>query len=260
MNIIKSIEARMQNWAAKNFDKTKYGKKLAKLKDSHKGERCFIVANGPSLTAKDLNLLHAKNEITFAMNRIYKIFPETQWRPYYYVCEDINIFNESTDKINAIPAKHKFIPINLKWYNNVCIDGAMYFLANYNRNKDFPDSFSTDISKQMDSMGTVTFTCLNIAAYMGFKKIYLLGVDHNYKITINEQGETVVDEMAKDYFCENYDNDIKDIVIHDMGQNTRAYKKAKKYCDEHNIEIYNATRGGKLEVFPRVNFDEIISE
>ena len=51
----------MQNWAAKNFDKTKYGKKLAKLKDSHKGELCFIIGNGPSLSVNDLNKLYEKD-------------------------------------------------------------------------------------------------------------------------------------------------------------------------------------------------------
>ena len=95
---------------------------------------------------------------------------------------------------------------------------------------------------------------------MGFKEIYLLGVDHNYTVTINEEGETIVDKSAKDYFCENYDTDIKDIVVHDMGQNTRAYRKAKHYCDNNGINIYNATRGGKLEVFPRVNFDDITAK
>ncbi len=260
MNIIKSIQSRIISKKAENFSKTKEGKKLAALKDIHKGERCFIVANGPSLKAEDLDLLQKNGEVTFAMNRIYKIFPETIWKPTYYVCEDINIFHESLEEINSIPAKLKFIPINHKWFNGIKVNKALYFWANYQRNKDFPDSFSPDISKQMDSMGTVTFTCMNIAAFMGFKEIYLLGVDHNYTVTINESGETVVDPNAKDYFCENYDTDIKDIVVHDMGQNTRAYRKAKKYCDEHDIHIYNATRGGKLEVFPRVSFDDIINK
>lgn len=260
MNIIKSIKSRIISKKAENFSKTKEGKKLSALKNIHKGERCFIVANGPSLRAEDLDLLQKNGEVTFAMNRIYKIFPETCWKPTYYVCEDINIFHESLEDINSIPAKLKFIPVNHKWFNGIKVDKALYFWANYQRSKDFPDSFSPDISKQMDSMGTVTFTCMNIAAFMGFKEIYLLGVDHNYTVTINESGETVVDPDAKDYFCENYDNDIKDIVVHDMGQNTRAYRQAKKYCDAHDIYIYNATRGGKLEVFPRVSFDDIINK
>lgn len=256
-HLLKSIEARFQNWESKHFEITRYGKKLQNIKNIHKGERCFIIANGPSLNTSDLELLHQKSEITFAMNRIYKMFPNTMWRPTYYVCEDINIFHDSTEEINAISAEKKFVPINHKWYHGINIEGALYFFANYDRTKDFPESFSTNIAKQMDSLGTVTFTCINIAVYMGFKEIYLLGVDHNYRVTINERGETIVDNSAKDYFCENYDTDIKDIVVHDMGQNTRAYRKAKKYCDEHDIHIYNATRGGKLEVFPRVDFDSL---
>ena len=36
-----------------------------------------------------------------------------------------------------------------------------------------------------------------------------------------------------------------------------AYKKAKKYANLYGFNIYNASRGGKLEVFERVDFDEI---
>lgn len=254
---IKSITARRQAYIMKKFENSKYGKKLKSLHNIHKGKRCFIVANGPSLTAEDLNLLESNGEFTFGMNRIYKFFGNTQWRPTYYVCEDINIFNESIDEINSVPAEIKFIPINHHFYDNINIDGAYYFNANYARENDFEDSFSPNIAKQMDSLGTVTFTCMNIAAYMGFSEIYLLGVDHNYHITIDEDGNTVVDENAKDYFCEDYDKDIQDIVIHDMGANTIAYRKAKNYCDRNGIKIINATRGGKLEVFPRVNFDSL---
>lgn len=254
---LQSIRARAQSWMGRHFEQTKYGKRLRKLKGIHRGQRCFIVANGPSLTAADLDQLQKCGEITFAMNRIYKMFPNTAWRPTYYVCEDINIFHESQAEINAIPARLKIIPVNHKWYNGVNIENATYFWANYDRSKDYPDSFSTDIAHQMDSMGTVTFTCINIAAYMGFTEIYLIGVDHNYQVTINEQGETVVDQNAKDYFCEGYDDDIKDIVVHDMRQNTIAYRKAKHFCDAHDIHIYNATRGGKLEVFERVDLDSL---
>lgn len=257
---IQSLVVHWQRYQLKYFEDTKHAKKLRLLKNIHKGERCFIIANGPSLTADDLNLLAEKKAITFAMNRIYKMFTDTKWRPDYYVCEDINIFNDCCDEINSISAKIKFIPINHHYFDNINIDNAYYFYPNYDRKKDFPNSFSTDIAKQMDSLGTVTFTCINIAAYMGFSEIYLLGVDHNYHITINEAGETVVDDSAKDYFCEDYDNDIKDIVVHDMGANTIAYRKAKKYCDENNIKIYNATRGGKLEVFPRVDFDKLMKD
>lgn len=254
---IKSIKFRIQARIIENFENTRYAKRLRELKDIHKGERCFIVANGPSLRKEDLDLLQSKNEITFGMNRIFKMFDNTIWRPTYYVCEDLLIFNDCIDDINSIPAKMKFIPINRYFDNGINIDGALYFKPNYDREKDMPGSFSMDISKQMDSLGTVTFTCINIAAYMGFSEIYLLGVDHNFNVIINEQGETVVDNTVKNYFCENYDKDIQSEVVHNIGQTTKTYRKARIACDKLGIKVYNATRGGKLEEFIRVNFDDI---
>lgn len=255
-----SIQARyIRPWMQKNFEKTADGKRIAAYKNKYAGKRCFIVANGPSLRAEDLDLLHARGEITFAMNRIYKLFPQTSWRPTYYVCEDELIAGGQQAEINAIEAKEKFIPIEIKWWHDVDIDGACYFHLNYDEAKRYPLSFSTDCAHQMDCRGTVTFTCMQLAAYMGFSEIYLLGVDHNYRVTIDISGNVITDPNQKDYFCEGYDTDIKDVVVHDMGNNTRAYIDAKKYCDatQGKTTIYNATRGGKLEVYQRVDFDAL---
>ena len=38
-----------------------------------------------------------------------------------------------------------------------------------------------------------------------------------------------------------------------------AYKIAKKYAETHGIKIYNATRGGEMEVFERVDFDSLFA-
>lgn len=255
-----SIQARIiRPWVLKNYEKTEYGKMIATYKGEHTGQRCFIVANGPSLRAEDLDLLHQHGEITFGMNRIYKLFDQTKWRPTYYVCEDELIAKGQQAEINAIPTKCKFIPVELNWWHDVQIDNALYFHLNYKTENRYPYGFSTDIAHQLDCRGTVTCSCMQLAAYMGFTEIYLLGVDHNYRVTIDINGNTVTDPTAKDYFCEGYDSDIKDLVVHDMGNNTRAYMDAKRFCDSSGgkITIYNATRGGKLEVFPRVDFDSL---
>lgn len=258
-----SIQARMvRPWVLKNYEKTPYGKRIAQLRNKHSGQRCFIVANGPSLRPEDLDLLQQRGEITFGMNRIYKLFDQTQWRPTYYVCEDELIAQSQQPEINAIEAEAKFIPIELKWWHGVKIADAVYFHLNYKEEERYPCSFSTNIAHQLDCRGTVTFSCMQLAAYMGFSEIYLLGVDHNYRVTIDINGNVITDTTQKDYFCEGYDADIKDAVVHDMGNNTRAYMDGKKYCDSTNgkTTIFNATRGGKLEVFPRVNFDDLFPE
>lgn len=260
MNPIKSMKARYQTHISKNFEKSKYGRKIEKLKDIHKGERCFICGNGPSLSGEDLTKLHNMGEITFATNRVYNIFSETEWIPTYYACEDELIIKEHQKEINAIKSKIKFIPLNLKWYHSVNVNDAYYFWLNYRQEDAFKYSFSANMARQLDCRGTITFTCMQIAAYMGFKEIYLIGVDHNYNKIIDENGEVIVDDSVKDYFVDNYDEDIKDDVVHDMGNNTRAYRDAKRYCEENGIKIYNATRGGKLEVFERVDLDSLLSQ
>src|SRR5574338_723622 len=58
-------------------------RRLAALKDIHRGKRAFIIGNGPSLKQTDLSKL--KNEITFGMNRIYLAFPELGFTTSY-VC------------------------------------------------------------------------------------------------------------------------------------------------------------------------------
>lgn len=255
------INYKIQIYQSNNFDKTNMGKRISAYKNKYNGERCFILGNGPSLNPDDLTKLNANGEITFATNRIYNIFGKTEWRPTFYCCEDEMIIQEKQSEINSIEAREKFIPINLKWYHNVNVNDACYFFMNYDRDKDEKYSFSTDISKQINCRGTVTFTCMQIAAYMGFSEIYLIGVDHNYQKIINDEGEVVVDNSVKDYFCEGYDEDIKGQVVHNMGNNTLAYIDAKKYCDESKkTTIYNATRGGKLEVFKRVDLDELLNQ
>jgi len=260
MNIIQSFQSRIiRPFKQKHYEKTKYGRAIKAYKDKYIGKRCFIVANGPSLRAEDLEKLHKNGEVTFAMNRIYKMFDQTNWRPTFYVCEDELIIKEKQTEINAIPAQEKFIPIELNWWHNINIDNALYFHLNYDKEKQCKYGFSSEIAHQIDCRATVTASCMQIAAYMGFSEIYLVGVDHNFQKIIDELGNVVVDNNIKDYFCEGYDSDIKDVVVHDMRKNTAAYIDAKKYCDETNkTTIYNATRGGRLEVFQRVELDSLL--
>ena len=259
MNPVESIKARfVRPWVQKHFDKTSHGKKIKEYHNKYKGKRCFIVANGPSLRVEDLELLHSKGEVTFAMNRIYKIFPQTNWRPTYYVCEDELIAADCQDEINKVDAEAKFIPIEIKWWHNININNAIHFHLNYNREDDFEFGFSPDVSRQIDCRGTVTCTCIQIAAYMGFSEIYLIGVDHSFQKIIDENGNIIEDKSVKDYFIEGYDADIKESVVHNTGRTTKSYMDMKKYCDEKGTPtIYNATRGGKLEVFERIDFESL---
>ncbi|WP_246943871.1 6-hydroxymethylpterin diphosphokinase MptE-like protein [Bacillus pinisoli] len=230
------------------------GRQIKSLKNIHLNKRCFIIGNGPSLTTGDLSKLH--NEITFAFNRIYYLFNQTDWRPTYYCAEDDKTITKSKEEINNLNIKNKFFPINFPRDNKIQFKNAKYYIFKFG-DRNIEPKFSKDIVKGIYWGNTVAYTAIQLAVYMGIKEIYLLGVDHNFSKMINDKGEIIIDETAKDYFTNEYNNDKNDLYIPNVDISTRAFLAAKNYADKHNIKIYNATRGGKLEVFERVNFDNI---
>lgn len=253
-----SYEAHKQNWQARHFEKTKMGRQLLKYKNLHQGEKCFIIGNGPSLRAEDLQKLHENGIISFGTNRIYNIFDQTEWRPTYYVSEDIVILKDIQRVIETIPANAKFIPINLKWYEGVNIEGAQYFYLDYSGEYPQTHGLSLDIPHGIRCRGTVTMTCIQMAIYMGFSEIYLLGVDHNYSRITDENGNVIENPDVKDYFSANYDTDFKSHIIRNLHGTTHAFCCAEQLSkDMMNFKVYNATRGGKLEAFQRVDFNAL---
>ena len=222
-------------------------KDMKNLKDIHKGERCFIIGNGPSLTPEDLDML--KEEITFSTNRIYKILDKTAWRPYYYCVSDNKIMNVCKDEINSLVAKKKFLTLEpLVMYNMFATDypDAQFYHQKFHSGKlgwTVP-VFSDNIVKGITCGHSVTYICIQIAAYMGFSKIYLIGCDH-----------TAPKDMVgkKTHFYE-----LKNDSNYEYALSNNSYKAAKKYAKKNGFEIINITRGGSLEIFERKKLEEIL--
>ena len=122
MNIYQSIISRYRNFKRNHFDKFE-GKPLRKLKGIHEGKRCFIIGNGPSLKADDLTMIKDNREISFAFNRIFHIFSETDWRPTYYISQDEKMLAGSQKEVRDLEAEIKFIPAELEWYYGIKIKG-----------------------------------------------------------------------------------------------------------------------------------------
>lgn len=254
-----SFNARVvQPWTLCHFEKTKYGKMIANYKGRYTGQRCFLIGNGPSLRAEDLTNLHNHHEITFAFNRVYNIFDATPWRPDFYISQDEKMLAGSVKEIAGLDLLVKLIPIQMKWYYNINIEDALYFNMNWRQGVDTPEiPFSDDAAHELVCAATGMYTAAQLAAYMGFTEIYLIGVDHHFRVSQNNNGEIVVDNTVKDYFSDNYNKDKDKLYIPNTERSTLTYVAMQKHCDARGIKVYNATRGGKLEVFPRVDFDTL---
>lgn len=52
----------------------------------------------------------------------------------------------------------------------------------------------------------------------------------------------------------------KQIGEHIIDRSMEVYALLDSYAKKHNIHIYNATRGGNLEIFPRVKLEDVLSK
>lgn len=220
--------------------------KIEKFENMHNGKRCFIVATGPSLTVRDLDLLDKNNEITFSVNGIIHIFEKTLWRPTYYVSDDYRAVQNNDALIDKIASEAIFIgDTYAPFWDRPHPENVYKYHKQYEYYYNRLPKFSTDFAQRSYTGLTVTYTCIQLAVYMGFKYIYLLGTDCNY-----------VKGGDSNYFysCKN-----KDFMDHQLDKTLLAYQSEKKYADEHGIKIFNATRGGMLEVFERTNFENLFN-
>jgi hypothetical protein len=196
---------------------------IQKIKEDHNryaGKRCFVIGNGPSLQQTDVSLL--KDEFTFGMNRVYLAFQEWGFQTSFLV------------SVNDLVIEQ-------------CYQDFQRFTT-YTGPK-----FARDVSRRLWEGATVTYVCLQLAFYLGFKKVILIGVDHNFS-TQGRANQTVVsmgddlNHFNKDYFGKGFRWQLPDLETSE-----RSYKLAKEVFNNAGREIVDATVGGRLTVFPKVD-------
>lgn len=238
------------------------------LKDRYNGERCFIMGTGPSLNRMDLELF--KEEYVWAANKSYLLFDRISWRPSFYVAVDKRVVPDISGEINYLkrsltktmfffPARFREQWVlrggpNVYWYREVSMDET-----------NLPDGmFSRDASEWVSNVRTVTIAALQLAVYLGFNPIYLIGCDTSYSVSSSVRTEG--DDPDK--LISTKDNDPNHFDPQYFGTGSKwhephvdkmlfHYEQARRVCDSLGVNIYNATVGGNLEVFPRVDYTEL---
>ena len=252
---------RLQNYENKNIVVTNvydcadrieeyYNPAIEKFKNKHQGERCFIVATGPSLRMEDLELLAKHHETCISFNSIWRAFEKTTWRPTYYLGMDYRILRDYGDIMEKQDVPYLFWGDTYEefWIKEHAENHMKHHFA-YEFSEERLPKFSEDFARKSYMGSTVTYNAIQLAVYMGFKEIYLLGVDFsNYGMG---SGSYVphfhLEEKTRSVSCSDK-------------QAFLAYVAAKEYTDKNNISIYNASRGGKLEIFDRVDFDSLFEK
>ncbi|MDP2355751.1 MAG: DUF115 domain-containing protein [Beijerinckiaceae bacterium] len=238
---------------------------LMQFYNRFKGQRCFIIGNGPSLNKHDLSLL--ENEYSFGVNSFYYKTRESGFRPTFYVVEDSSVMKENIAEIRAYEAPFKFFPTI---YRNLHAKTPNTFFFHMNRGfyeKTSPNyavpRFSTDASKVLYCGQSVTYINLQLAFFMGFTEVYLIGMDFDYVIPESHKrnGDVLLSDtddtnhFHKDYFGKG--KTWKDPKLDRVAMN---YRQAKISYEAVGRRIYNATVGGHLEIFPRVDYEILLRD
>lgn len=223
-------------------------KRLSSFKDIHQGKRCFVIANGPSLKNIDFNLL--KNEYTIGMNRIYLMKEQNGFMPNYLACIDVKSqilqFHQELDKVE-IPC---FFNFNLR--NKFSKRPNQSFILGK-----FSPAFATDINKAYGNGRSVAYTAIQLAFFMGFSEVYLVGKDHSYK-TNAAAGEGIKSDGKEDnHFIKGYYKSGQNWDAPDFLSEEYAYKIARKEFEKNGRIINDATINGKLKVFEKIDFNTL---
>ena len=220
--------------------------RLADLKNIHKGERGFIIGNGPSLKKTDLSKL--KGEFTFGMNRIYLAFPELGFSTTYFVSINDLVIEQCAGEIAALS-----MPKFLSWRSHRFFPTgplpATFLYTTYDN-----PAFARDVRRRVWESATVTYVALQLAFHMGFEQVILVGVDHNSNVpgkantTIVSQGDDP-NHFHPDYFGKGFRWQLPDFEMSEIG-----YRLARQAYDTDGRQVLDATIGGKLTIFPKVDY------
>ncbi len=270
---------------------------LEEFRDRHKGRRCFVVGNGPSLNQIDMGRL--KDEITFGSNRCYMGYPEWGFEfSYWGVYDALQIEEYGPEYAQNVPeGALKFFP--LQYWPLLQVANACPVAMDWPRAA--PREFSTDPGRLIVGY-SVTFMLLQIAAIMGCDPIYLVGLDHRYHIArpqvvtraVRLAGKWVArhfdhtpwykagegaaeawlkarrsgavsrgriwqadDAAGATHFTSKYTGEQKRFLMPRPQDAERDYECALAWANANGRQILNATPGTGLDVFPKVAFEDI---
>jgi hypothetical protein len=226
----------------------KHRQRLRQFENKHSGESCFIIGNGPSLNTMDLSVL--KNVTCFGLNKIFLHPDVDKFGIDYHVAVNTLVIEQSF---------HDFQRLN-------CVSFLSYKAASQQDATKYPyyylfsgdgEYFSFNPYDRIAEGCTVTFVALQLAYFMGFSRVYLIGIDHNFHSSGKPNEKQRLEGPDINHFHPDYFGN-QEWHLPDLEASELSYHLARFYFHKDKRFIFDATVGGKLTAFPKVNFDDVI--
>ncbi|GGA29224.1 6-hydroxymethylpterin diphosphokinase MptE-like protein [Neptunicoccus cionae] len=222
--------------------------RLPRFKNRHIGETCVLVCNGPSLNKMDLEPL--KHQTVIGLNKIHLGVEKFGFYPKYLVAVNEKVIGQSAQDIAAMNCV-KFI--SNKGAQHVPADALTYHI----NTKSPPARFCRDITAGIREGGTVTYAALQIAYFMGFARVVIIGMDHRFDFSgkpheAHHMKGPDVNHFSPAYFSgQTWDNP-------DLQRSEESYRIAREIFAAEGREIIDATLDGGCEIFVKHQLSDIL--
>lgn len=229
--------------------------RLANLKDRHAGERCVLVANGPSLNRMDLSFL--RRETCIGMNKIYLGIRKFVFYPRYYVAVNHKVVKQAAIDIRALSCV-KFISQSAA--RGLFEESALTYLVR--THPYYLDQagikrpgFCRDIAREGLHEGwTVTHAALQIAYFLGFVEVVIIGMDHRYAYSGNPNEAHILKGADPNHFSPDYFGGGQAWDNPDLAHSEESYRLARQEYEKTGRRIIDATLDGACTLFEKVDY------
>ncbi|MDT8390966.1 MAG: 6-hydroxymethylpterin diphosphokinase MptE-like protein [Lentisphaeria bacterium] len=226
--------------------------RLLQLKNKHAGETCVIAGNGPSLKNTDFSLI--KDLPSFGTNRIYLGMKNLGFNPTYHVMVDTVMLEQFWDEVKDLPMT-KFIG-----HNGVGVRSRSETDAIFIRTTSLNGAttyFSNNPIYGVCVGATVTYICFQLAYWMGFKRVLLVGVDHNFVVPKGDAKELIADGDDQNHFIKDYYPKGATWLKPSLAGSEAAYRMARTAFERDGREIIDCTVDGKCPIFKKTSLKEV---
>jgi len=217
---------------------------VTRFRNRHENARCIIVCNGPSLNRMDLSPL--RHEIVIGLNKIHLGLARFGFYPKYLVAVNEKVITQSAPELARMNCV-KFI--GNKGAHALPEDALTCHL----NTKSPPERFCMDIAQGVREGGTVTYAALQIAYYMGFREVVIIGMDHRFHYSGAPHEAHKLEGPDPNHFSESYfagqvwDNP-------DLQRSEESYRIARDIFESDGRRILDATRDGACNAFEKSDF------
>ncbi len=219
---------------------------LESFRNLHRGERCFIVGCAPSLEFLDLARLDG--EWAFTVNRGYLAARLGLQRTQYYVVSDPHTYRAYWQEIRQANVGQRFYRddvVELPEYQRaLCPEFAVRFPHHLAPAMD-EGHFAEDPTTGTYRGFTVVLDAVQIAFFMGFAEVYIVGCDLNY-----------AGEKTHIYGTGHYEQRRRNDMP--IARVLQAMQVAAATFERHGRRLANAGVGGNLDTIPRVPFASLL--